>query len=86
MKAAHSALAAIDHELYVEWKIACSAPTQLEAARYLYDQGYGKAMQAVAVNSNQVVEHVVRDDIDARLESRIALIRARLREQGVLPQ
>ena len=63
----------------------CSAPTQLEAARYLYDQGYGKAMQAVAVNSNQVVEHAVRDDLDERLESRIALIRERLRAQGVLP-
>jgi hypothetical protein len=64
----------------------CSAPTQREAAKCLYDQGYGKTTQAVAVTSAQVIDHVVRDDLIERIENRIAAIRQRLQEQRILPR
>ena len=63
-----------------------SAKAQKEAAVELLDRGWGRPAQAMEVVSEQVVQHVSANDIEARIESRIALIRERLREQGVLPQ
>ena len=59
---------------------------RVAAANSLLDRGFGKAPQAVEVTGDQVAVHVDRDDLIERIEGRIAGIRERLREQGVLPQ
>jgi hypothetical protein len=55
------------------------------AANSLLDRGYGTPRQSVDITNDTVV-HVTGDDLIERLGSRVAGIRERLSEQGLLPR
>jgi hypothetical protein len=67
-------------------KARASIVLRKEAAIDILNRGHGTPAQSVYMSSEAVSVQVASDDLDARLEARIAGIRERLREQGVLPQ
>jgi hypothetical protein len=64
-------------------KVPVPVGVQGWAASELLDRGWGKSPQSMEIASEQTITHVVRDDLIESIESRLAAIRERLREDGL---